>query len=195
MINWFVSLSPIKGFKSKAIIVLRTREDHASPIPLEVCMDPPRVFFDWEAAVRKIQTTNNLHKRGIVMADWCYTWKSDGETVSYLLYTVLLLMICGLFSSAQLGLLGLCRILSTLCWSLGLECWDNVVMEQFGGQVQLVFYGAFGERNQRTFEGKELSSPHLKFFFLITLFEWALLSFTLSTSSLIKFPDSLHLCC
>ena len=73
MINWFVSLSPIKGFKSKAIIVLRTREDHASPIPLEVCMDPPRVFFDWEAAVRKIQTTNNLHKRGIVMVDWCYT--------------------------------------------------------------------------------------------------------------------------
>ena len=145
--------------------------------------------------MRKIQTTNNLHKRGIVMVDWCYTWKSDGETVGHLLYPVLLLMICGLFSSAQLGLLGLCRILSTLCWSLGLECWDNVVMEQFGGQVQLVFYGAFGERNQQTFEGKELSSPHLKFFFLITLFKWALLSFTLSTSSLIKFPDSLHLCC
>ena len=40
VINWFVSLSPIKGFKSKAIIVLRTREAHASPIPLEVCMDP-----------------------------------------------------------------------------------------------------------------------------------------------------------
>lgn len=31
---------PNKGFKSKAIIVLRTREAHAPPIPLEVCMDP-----------------------------------------------------------------------------------------------------------------------------------------------------------
>ena len=39
-------------------------------------------------------------------------------------------------------------------------------MELYGGQGQPVFYGAFGERNQQIFEGKEMSLLNLKFLFL-----------------------------
>ena len=48
-------------------------------------------------------------------------------------------------------------------------------MELYGGQGQLVFYGAFRERNLWIFVEKKLSIPNLVFLFLKSLFEWVTL--------------------
>ena len=85
-------------------------------------------------------------------------------------------MICGFFfSSVPSGLLGSCQIQSSLWWSLEVEWWGVVGMELYGGQGQLVFYGAFRERNLWIFVEKKLSIPNLVFLFLKSLFEWVTL--------------------
>jgi len=47
---------------------------------------PLRVaFFAWSAASKKIITMDNLRKRYIIMAKWCYMCKNNGESVDHLL--------------------------------------------------------------------------------------------------------------
>ena len=46
----------------------------------------PRVaFFSWSASLEKILTIDNLHKRRIIVLDWCYMFKRCGELVNHLL--------------------------------------------------------------------------------------------------------------
>ena len=46
----------------------------------------PRVaFFSWSASLGKILTTDNLHKRRVLVLDWCYMCKKCGESVDHLL--------------------------------------------------------------------------------------------------------------
>ena len=66
-------------------------------------------------------------------------------------------------------------------------------MELYGGQGQLVFYGAFRERNLWIFVEKKLSIPNLVFLFLKSLFEWVTHSITISAFFLMEFFDSLYL--
>ena len=48
---------------------------------------PPRVaFFSWFAFFGKILTTNNLHKRRVLVFDWCYMCKRCGESVDHLCF-------------------------------------------------------------------------------------------------------------
>jgi hypothetical protein len=42
-------------------------------------------FFGWTAALDKILTHDNLRKRNIVVVDWCYMCKKNGESVDHLL--------------------------------------------------------------------------------------------------------------
>ena len=46
----------------------------------------PRVaFFSWSASLGKILTTDNLHKRRVLVLDWCYMCKNCGESMDHLL--------------------------------------------------------------------------------------------------------------
>ena len=48
---------------------------------------PPRVaFFSWSASLGKILTTDNLHKRRIIVLYWCYMCKRCRELVDHLLF-------------------------------------------------------------------------------------------------------------
>jgi hypothetical protein len=50
------------------------------------CKVPSRVaFFGWNAALGKILTHDNLRKRRIVVVEWCYMYKKNGESVDHLL--------------------------------------------------------------------------------------------------------------
>ena len=47
---------------------------------------PPRVaFFSWSTSFGKILTTDNLHKRRVIVLDWCYMCKRYGESMDHLL--------------------------------------------------------------------------------------------------------------
>jgi len=47
---------------------------------------PKRVaFFVWTAALGKILTHDNLHRRGVVVVEWCVMCKKHGESVDHLL--------------------------------------------------------------------------------------------------------------
>lgn len=39
----------------------------------------------WNAALGRIKTVDNLHKRHILVVDWCYTCKCSGESIDHLL--------------------------------------------------------------------------------------------------------------
>ena len=48
---------------------------------------PPRVaFFSWSTSLGKILTSNNLHRRHLIVPDWCYMSKGCRESVDHLLF-------------------------------------------------------------------------------------------------------------
>ena len=64
-------------------------------------------FFVWSAAPRKILTIDNRWKRRVIGVDRCCMYKRNGESVYHLLYCEFAVP-CGMFSSIDLGCLGLC---------------------------------------------------------------------------------------
>lgn len=64
-------------------------------------------FFVWEVALGKILTTSNLCKSDIVISAVCVNQMVTQKVIFCCI--VLLVLICGLFSFAKLGLLGLCK--------------------------------------------------------------------------------------
>jgi hypothetical protein len=49
------------------------------PVPLRVAL------FAWSAVLKKIPTMDNLRKMHVIVVDWCYMCKRDGESVNHLL--------------------------------------------------------------------------------------------------------------
>ena len=97
-------------------------------------------YFNWDAAIGKILTTNNLHKRGFVIVDWCCLCKSDGESVSHLLLhcPTVSEMWASLF--CIVGLAWLCQVQLKLCWSLG-SLWVCKSLEGSSGLSYVVHLG------------------------------------------------------
>jgi hypothetical protein len=42
-------------------------------------------FFIWSAALDKILTHDNLHKRNVIVIEWCCLCKKSGESIDHLL--------------------------------------------------------------------------------------------------------------
>ena len=71
---------------------------------------PSRVaFFVWIADLGTILTIDNLCKKKVLILDWCYMCKSNGELVDHLYYIVVLFMSCGLWCSPCLVSIGRCQ--------------------------------------------------------------------------------------
>ena len=95
-----------------------------------------------------------------------------------------------------------CSILYLLRWSLRkvlwavleVETWNHTLGCLRGGDVwgttpSCLMWCIWEERNCRTFEGKELSLPNLKFLLLKTLYKRSSISYTFSTFSFTDFLD------
>jgi hypothetical protein len=51
---------------------------------------PLRVsFFVWTATLGKILTLDNLHKRGIIVVEWCCMCKRSGKSINHLLHCIM----------------------------------------------------------------------------------------------------------
>lgn len=71
-----------------------------SKVPMKVS------FFLWTAALGRILTTYNLWNRQVVVMDWCFMCKKDGETIAHLLLHCHVIREFGLWYSLCWGLLG-----------------------------------------------------------------------------------------
>ena len=143
---------------------------------------PPKVaFFSWSASLVKILTTNNLHRRTIIVLDWCYMCKRWGELVDHLLlhcpiaYELWSFVFClfGLHWVMPLKVVELFEF-----WQGNFRRHHNIVFRRL--VLHCLMWCIWRERNARCFEGCERSLLEIKSFFLHTLLVWSVtLSFFL----------------
>ena len=134
----------------------------------------PRVaFFSWSASLGKILTTDNLHKRRVLVLDWCYMCKNCGESMDHLLLHCPIA--CELWSLV-FCLFGIHWVMPQKVIEL-FESWQG----KFGRHRNIelwrivphcLLWCIWCERNARRFEGCERSMLEFKSFFLHTLLDW-----------------------
>jgi hypothetical protein len=153
---------------------------------------PPRVsFFVWTAALGRILTTDNLRRRRVLVLDYCWLCKRNGESIPHLL------MHCSFSTEIWnffLNIFGIswvmpCGIVDLLC------CWGggcrNTRIRKVWGMVPLcIFWCLWWERNTRCFEGMERNVLELKGLVLRTLMEWSKASGVLVFSTVLDFLES-----
>ncbi len=118
--------------------------------------------------------------------------KCNGELVNHLL------LHCPL--ARELWDLLVCLVGMPYSVAALLESWRGAMVacrskEVWGAAPACLIWCIWSEKNQRTFEGVELSIPNLKFVFLRTLFNWCCTSATFSMNSFMEFLLDLCLSC
>ena len=143
----------------------------------------PRVaFFSWSAFLGKILTTDNLHKRRVLVLDWCYMCKKCGESVDHLLLHCPIA--CEMWSLV-FCLFGIHWVMPQKVFEL-FESWQG----KFGRHRNIelwrivpycLLWCIWCKRNARRFEGCERSMLDFKSFFFThsPRLECGLLSFFL----------------
>jgi hypothetical protein len=129
------------------------------------------VFFVWTAALGKILTMDNLHKKNIIVTEWCCMCKKSGESIVHLLLHCEVAMevwnmVCQLF-----GVMWVMPGSVTDCLGSWRTQKDNRTVLQTWRMVPLcVMWCIWRERNARNFEDRELGILELKKRVIQTLF-------------------------
>ena len=152
---------------------------------------PPRVaFFSWSTSLGKILTTDNLHKRRVMVLDWCYMCKRCGKSMYHLL----------LHCSIDWELWSLVFCLFGIQWVMPhtvlelFEAWQWKFTRHHHIDIwrlvpHCLIWCIWRERNARSFEGSERSLLEIKSFFLHALFEWSVVFSHFCCSSFYFFLD------
>jgi hypothetical protein len=74
----------------------------------QVVEDPIQKSVVWLADLRKILTLDNLQKGHIILVDRCFMCKRNTESIGHLILHCEVLVPFGMFSSIDLGYVGLC---------------------------------------------------------------------------------------
>ena len=128
------------------------------------------VFFVWIAAFGTVLTIDNLHKKKVLILDWCYMCKSNGESVD------LLLQHCPIVYelwSMVFTLFGTYWAMPNTMVEL-LACWQGNFSRHRNGVIWMavpycLMWCIWRERNNRCFEDFERTIADLKLFFFKTL--------------------------
>ena len=128
------------------------------------------VFFVWTAAFGTVLTIDNLHKKKVLILDWCYMCKSNGESVD------LLLQHCPIVYelwSMVFTLFGTYWAMPNTMVEL-LACWQGNFSRHRNGVIWMavpycLMWCIWRERNNRCFEDFERTIADLKLFFFKTL--------------------------
>jgi mannosylglycoprotein endo-beta-mannosidase len=136
---------------------------------------PSRIsFFVWEAMHGRILTIDNLRRRGVYMADWCFLCRGDGESVHHVL----------LHCSMARGLWSHVLSITNFHWVMPekvvdvLWSWNrrfsNPVAKVIWRMIpSCVWWCLWRERNNRCFEDVSFSLVSVQGFLLFSLFCWA----------------------
>ena len=108
-------------------------------------------FFVWTAALGKIVTIGNLHKRNIWILDYCYTCKCNGEIVDHLLLHYPIAMVFGSF--------GVLWAMPRMVIDLQ-ACWQGRFGQHRNGVIWMaaphcLMWFLWRERNDQCFEDSE----------------------------------------
>uniref|UniRef100_A0A2N9EX59 Reverse transcriptase domain-containing protein n=1 Tax=Fagus sylvatica TaxID=28930 RepID=A0A2N9EX59_FAGSY len=153
---------------------------------------PPRMaFFVWTAALGRILTTNNLRRRRVIVLDYCWLCKSNGESISHLLLhcsyaTEIWNFFVNIFGISWVMPFGIVDLLS--CWGGG--CRNTRIRKVWDMVPLCIFWCIWWERNTRCFEGMERNVLELKGLVLRTLMEWSKAAGVLVFSSALDFLES-----
>ena len=108
---------------------------------------PPRVaFFVWTAALGRILTTDNLRRRQVIVLDYCWLCKKMVTLFRIFSCIARLRRRSGIFSSAFLGLLGLCPMGFWIFYLAGVVGAEILGLGRHGIWSLFVFSGVFGGR-------------------------------------------------
>ena len=152
---------------------------------------PPKLgFFAWEASWGKVLTLDQLKRRGILLANWCFLGEHDEETIDHLLIH------CS--RAKMLWDLLLSIVDSNWVFPLtvrqSLLAWQGAKVGRKHKRVWMeaplcLFWTLWKERNKATFENKTPSVHRLKSTFVCTLWSWAKLNSIDNLDSLVDFFD------
>ena len=148
-------------------------------------------FFSWSTSFGKILTTDNLHKRRVIVLDWCYMCKRYGESMDHLL---LHCSIAWELWSLVFCLFGIQWVIPYTVLEL-FEAWQGKFARHRHIDVwrlmpHCLIWCIQRERNARSFEGCERSLLEINnSFFLHTLVEWSVVFSHFSCSSFYLFLD------
>ena len=157
---------------------------------------PSRVaFFVWTTALRTILTIDNLRKKKVLILEWCYMCKSNGESVDHLL----------LHCPIVYELWSMVFTLFGIHWAMPktvvelLACWQGNFGHHCNGVIWMavphcLMWCIWRERNNRCFEDYERTIVGLKLFFFKTLSDWMSIIGTHSLSSVYDLMDACNLC-
>jgi hypothetical protein len=156
---------------------------HVLHVPTEICFPwksiwgvkaPHRVaFFMWMVAWGRILTCDNLKKRGFVLAGWCCMCKDADETMDHLFLhcSVARKLWSFVFKFVGIDWVLLSRVSEVLF------SWWNWFGKRSSGVWNLIpsclMWTMWGERNNRTFENKEIPSAKIIEIFFGSLYDWS----------------------
>jgi mannosylglycoprotein endo-beta-mannosidase len=133
---------------------------------------PMRVsFFVWEAALGRSLTSDNLRRRGFIIADWCFLCRCSGESVNHVLLHCP--YACELWTHV-LNILNLHWVMPETVAEM-LRCWKRRLRNPFAQAIwrmipHCIWWCLWRERNRRCFEDCSLSLDRLQGVFLSLLF-------------------------
>ncbi|XP_042954850.1 uncharacterized protein LOC122291257 [Carya illinoinensis] len=130
-------------------------------------------FFTWTASLGKILTLDNLRKRGIIVMDWCFICKKNGETVDHLLLhcEVPRALWDGIFGRTGLAWAMPLRVVDLLACRKGLHGCTQVDVAWKMVSLYLLWF-IWMEWNEWCFNDNECTLEQLWNFFVHSLLFW-----------------------
>jgi mannosylglycoprotein endo-beta-mannosidase len=135
---------------------------------------PLRVsFFVWEASHGRSLTIDNLRRRGLILADWCFLCRCGGESVDHVL------LHCPYASGLWFHVLKILNFQWVMPEKVEgvLRCWHRSFRNPFAKTIwrmipHCIWWCLWRERNNRCFEDCSLSLVRLQGVLLSLLFSW-----------------------
>ena len=151
-------------------------------------------FFVWTVALGTILTIDNLRKKVLIL-DWCYMCKSNGELIDNLLphcpivYELwsIVFTLFGIYWEMPKNVVEL------------LACWQGNLGHHRNGVIWMavphcLIWCIWRERKNQCFEDSEMTITDLKLFFFKTLSDWMSIIGSHSIFSVYDLKDACHLC-
>ena len=152
---------------------------------------PSRVaFFVWTAVLGKILIIDNLRKKRIIVTEWCCMCNKNGESIVHLLLhgevaLEVWNMVCQLFGVVWVMSGSLKECLGSWRTQKG----NRTILQIWRMALLCVMWCLWRERNERSFEDREIGRMELKKRVLQTLFSWRVLGHSPQVSTLVEFLD------
>ncbi|XP_042977702.1 uncharacterized protein LOC122308443 isoform X1 [Carya illinoinensis] len=139
----------------------------------KVCVPSKVAFFSWTAALGKILTIDNLRKCVMIVMEWCFMCKKNGESIDnlFLCCEVAREFLGGILCRAGLSWVMPKRVVEVLaCWN---RHHNSSQLDEAWRMIPLcLMWCLWTERNDRCFNNRKRAVGDIWNFFVSSLFQW-----------------------